>query len=294
MFKELALIGPTACGKSDIAIEVARRYNAIILSLDSLCIYKFIDIVSAKPSKKSLQEIIHFGIDIKFPNEKFNVGEFIIEYKNARQLAITKNVPLIITGGSSFYLKSMLSGLAPKVEDAKEFPDNTEIYKIAMKIDPDFCAKFSIFDTYRVQKWFSIYQFCGYAPTKFLKDNTKPPIIKELKIFEIKLEKEELRNKIVLRTNNMIKNGLIDEAKLLFSKYDRREKALNCIGLKECGMYLNGCINIDELTQLIINNTNSLAKRQKTFNKSQFIDKISDIPSIINIKIDDFLNQYQK
>jgi tRNA dimethylallyltransferase len=110
--KEIALIGPTACGKSALAIEIAKECNAFILSLDSLGIYKEIDIASAKPSKKEREEIRHFGIDVLYPNEYFNVAMFFDLYKNAKKEALTKGKNLIITGGSGFYLKAMIEGLS--------------------------------------------------------------------------------------------------------------------------------------------------------------------------------------
>ena len=133
---QIAIIGTTASGKSDLALSIAREIGAVILSLDSLCIYRQIDIASAKPSKEQLREIKHFGVNLIYPNEYFSVGEFIKEYAAARAFAGHSGVPLIITGGSGFYLKAMLSGLAPKVPDFKSEISNDEIYALARRIDP--------------------------------------------------------------------------------------------------------------------------------------------------------------
>ena len=101
-----AIIGPTASGKSDLAISLAKKLNYEILSLDSLSIYKEIDIASAKPSKKELKEIKHYGVDEIYPNEKFDVTKFIEIYKKIPH----KNI--IIVGGTSFYLKAMIDGIS--------------------------------------------------------------------------------------------------------------------------------------------------------------------------------------
>lgn len=271
MFVEFAIIGTTASGKSDIALELASEFGGIILSLDSLALYKQIDIASAKPSIKELQSVKHFGINLVYPNEDFSVGDFIKEYEKAKSHAQNLNTPLIITGGSGFYLKAMLSGLTPKIKDLKTDLSNEQIYELALRIDPEFTAKFSKRDTYRLRKWYSIYSFTGEIPSFFLKNRRQKNIISNLNIFEIVWDREILRDRIAKRTKKMVQNGLVDEAKFLFDLYGREEKALKCIGLKECAFYLDGEIPLSKLHELISIHTSQLAKRQRTFNKSQFI-----------------------
>lgn len=273
--KQIAIIAPTASGKSDLAINIAKRFNGVILSLDALSVYKKIDIASAKPSLKELGEITHFGINLVNPNEYFSVGEFIKEYIKARNFAIQTQRNLIITGGTSFYLKAMISGLAPKIKTCEILLKNDEIWEIAQQIDPNFCQNFSKFDTFRLQKWYQIYSQTQQIPSVFLAKNTAAPVIKGIKIFEILTNREILRQKIAQRTKKMLQIGLIDEAKSLFDEYGRDEKPLKCIGLKECALFLDNKISKNELESLIITHTAQLAKRQNTFNKSQFSSKIS-------------------
>ena len=111
--KQLAIIGPTASGKSDLAIKIALQIDAYILSIDSLSIYKEIDIVSAKPSKKELQSVKHFGINVLNPDEYFSVDIFIDLYKEVVKACKKEGKNLIIVGGTSFYLKSLMQGLSP-------------------------------------------------------------------------------------------------------------------------------------------------------------------------------------
>ena len=287
MFYQFAIIGTTASGKSDLAINVAQRLNAAILSLDSLCLYKEIDIASAKPSKNELELIRHFGIDLISPDMEFCVGDFINEYNHALAYAKSQNIPLIITGGSGFYLKSMLSGLAPKIEPIKIEISDDEIWDLAMKIDREFCAKFSKNDKFRLRKWYQIYAQTSKIPSQWLRLNTGEPVIKNLTIFELVWDKFELIERIKIRTKNMLKNGLIDEAKDLFKRYDSALKPLNSIGLKETKEYLDGKIDIDELSNLITIHTTQLAKRQRTFNKSFNSIKINGK----NLNLDNFLAQ---
>lgn len=267
MFYEFAIIGTTASGKSDLAIKVARELDGVILSLDSLCLYKEINIASAKPNSDELALVKHFGIDIASPNDEFCVGDFIAEYKQALAYAKNLDIPLIITGGSGFYLKAMLSGLAPKTKPIKIDISDDEIWNLAVKIDSEFCSKFSKNDKFRLHKWYQIYTQTSAIPSQWLRDNTSQPVIKNLPIFELVWDKIELIERIKIRTKNMLQNGLIDEAEYLFKHYNNSLKPLNSIGLKECKEYLNGKINLNELENLIIIHTTQLAKRQRTFNK---------------------------
>ena len=291
MFCEFALIGTTASGKSDLALKIATEFKGVILSLDSLSVYKEIDIASAKPSQKELKSVKHFGINLIFPNEYFSVGEFIKEYEKAKAYAKNLGIPLIITGGSGFYLKAMMSGLAPKIADAKSDLSLEQIYALAGEIDPEFVSKFSKNDKFRLEKWYSIYAATSEVPSIFLRENTKPPVITNLQIFEILWDKEILRERIKIRTAKMLEMGLIDEAKYLFDKYGYESKSLNSIGLKECGEFLRGELGKDELYEQICIHTAQLAKRQRTFNKSQFTqNKISQDLTNLENSIREFLN----
>ena len=287
MYSELAIIGTTATGKSDLAIKVAREFNAVILSLDSLCLYKEIDIASAKPNKDELELVSHFGVDLVMPDMDFCVGDFIDEYKKAKLYAQQNNSMLIITGGSGFYLKSMLSGLSPQIEPLKIEISDDEIWNLAVEIDKEFCAKFSKNDKFRLHKWYQIYTQTNEIPTQWLRLNTGEPIIKNLTIYELVWDKFELIERIKTRTKNMLENGLIDEARYLFGRYDSALKPLNSIGLKEAKDYLDGKINLNELNDLITIHTTQLAKRQRTFNKSFNSIKID----ARNLNLDKFLTQ---
>lgn len=108
--KEIAIIGSTASGKTGLSLEIAQQTNSIILSLDSLSVYKEINIASAKPTKVERGDIVHFGIDVLYPNEKFDVIKFFEEYKKAKEYAIKYNKNLIIVGGTGFYLKALIEG----------------------------------------------------------------------------------------------------------------------------------------------------------------------------------------
>ena len=262
-----ALIGPTASGKSALAIKLAKKLNYEILSLDSLSIYKEIDIASAKPSKEELKEVKHYGINEIFPNEKFDVTKFIEIYKKIPH----KN--LIIVGGTSFYLKAMIDGISPMPDISQEIKKEAKkfTYEKLKQIDPIFTSKISPNDTYRISKGAEIYLATNLPPSEYFKKNPPIPILPKIPIFEIDIDRNTLRKRIQKRTEKMFKMGLIDEVAYLEAKYkDRRLPALKAIGIKEVLDYFNGIYTKEELFKKILTNTARLAKRQQTFNKTQF------------------------
>jgi len=267
-----ALIGPTASGKSDLAIKLAQKLNYEILSLDSLSIYKEIDIASAKPSIEELSLVKHYGINEIYPNVKFDVTKFIEIYKKIPH----KNI--IIVGGTSFYLKAMIEGISqmPEIpEDIKKEAKNKN-YDFLYSIDPVFALKISQNDTYRIQKGVEIFLATNLPPSLYFEKNPPKPIIENISIYEISVDRKILRNRIIKRTQKMFDEGLIDEVAYLEKKYrDRRLPALKAIGIKEVLDYFNGKYNLQTLKEKIITNTARLAKRQQTFNKTKFKNKIS-------------------
>ena len=284
--KEIAIIGTTASGKTALSLELASKTNSIILSLDSLCVYKEIDIVSAKPTKEERGNIIHFGIDEVYPNEEFDVVKFIELYNKAKEYASNHNNNLIIVGGTGFYLKALIDGLSKGIDlKVKLDISPLEAYDFLYSLDKDYMQKIEKNDRYRIEKAYAIYKQSGLIPSEFFEKNPKTPFAKDLKIFEILWDKEELRKRIALRTNQMVKSGLIDEIIYLEKKYTRAPNCMSSIGVVETLEYLDGKLSKQELEDKISLNTAKLAKRQNTFNKSQFTEKTSNIIENLNSDI---------
>ena len=284
--REIALIGTTASGKTALSLELASKTNSIILSLDSLCVYKEIDIVSAKPTLEERGDIIHFGIDEVYPNIEFDVIKFIQLYKKAKDFAIKNDKNLIIVGGTGFYLKALIDGLSLGIDSniKVDFIPN-DAYELLYSLDKEYMQKIEKNDKYRIEKAYTIYKQSGLTPSEYFEKNQKTPIAKDLKIFEIVWEKEELKNRIALRTNMMIKSGLIDEIIYLEKKYTRAPNCMSSIGVVETFEYLDGKLTKVQLEEKIALNTAKLAKRQNTFNKSQFTDKTTNIIKDLNLDI---------
>jgi tRNA dimethylallyltransferase len=281
--KQLSIIGPTASGKSDLAIKIAQKIDAYILSIDSLSIYKEIDIVSAKPSQDELKLIKHFGIDEINPNEHFSVDIFITLYKDVVKKCKENKKNLIIVGGTSFYLKTLVDGISPIpkidptiVEVVKNKLQNLEeCYKFLSDIDAKYMEKITPNDRYRIEKALLIYEASKIAPSTWFEQNPPKPIIENLPIFDISVERDVLRKRIEKRTQKMLDTGLIDEICYLEQKYTREPNSMSAIGIVEVFDYLDGKISKEKMCELISIHTAQLAKRQQTFNKNQFNNIIS-------------------
>lgn len=268
-----AIIGASGSGKSSLALRLARKFSLDIFSLDSLSIYKYIDIASAKPSKDELDEIKHYGIDLLMPNEPCNAKIFFNLLKSVA------NDRLLIVGGSSFYLKAIIDGLSymPKsnkiVESYISNLNKNASYKLLYKLDSTYALKINPNDKYRIAKALEIFFLTNMPPSEFFKQNKRERLEQKINIFELNISKEQLIANITKRTESMFKNHLIDEVEYLAKNY-AESRTLKAIGIKEVISYLNNEISLEGAKELINKNTLALAKRQKTFNKTQFSNVI--------------------
>lgn len=278
--KQIAILGPTASGKSDLALELAHQHNAYILSIDSLSVYKEINIASAKPSETELASVTHFGVNEIYPNEAFSVSTFINSYHRAKQSALAKGKNLIIVGGTGFYLKTLLTGLSnipefsqTTLDKAQEMlRDLKKVHHLLCKHDPDYFANIAENDRYRLEKMLPIFLQTGQTPSQWFANNPQQPIIENLPLYEIDVSRDILRQRIEKRTALMSQNGLIDEIAYLEHKYTRTPNAMGAIGIVEVLEYLDGFVTKAQMVENIITHTAQLAKRQQTYNKTQFSD----------------------
>lgn len=275
--EHIAILGGSGSGKTKLSLEVATLFDCAILSLDSLSVFREIDIASAKPSKEERGDIVHFGFDIISPANSHNVHTFIDEYNKAVSFCRDNNKKLLIVGGSSFYLKTLLSGLSeiPKLdkdyiqEKLDSIGDIAERYMFLDSVDSEYAKNLKPSDTYRIDRALSIYFATNTKPSVYFAKNPPKPIIKQCKIFEILLSRDELLKKIQIRTQDMFDRGIIDEVRYLVDKYGETKQWIKSIGIKESLSYIKGGISLKEAQELIVTHTMQLTKRQRTFNKTQ-------------------------
>ncbi|GAA8665914.1 tRNA (adenosine(37)-N6)-dimethylallyltransferase MiaA [Helicobacter pylori] len=255
---------------------MAQELDAEIFSLDSLSIYKDINIASAKPSLKERKNIRHYALDYLNIDEKNNAPLFKTLLEDAMRVSQKKF--LLIVGGSSFYLKSILEGLSgmPKLSGEQIVKIKREIatlanpYMLLKSIDPNMAFKIHPNDTYRIHKALEIFYATHTPPSEYFKANPKKPFEHAISLFALSIEKTALHNNIKQRTKNMLDCGLIEEIKALYTQYPKDSQPFKAIGVKESILYLEKRLTLKELEETIISNTMKLAKHQNTFNKTQF------------------------
>ncbi|MDP1615069.1 MAG: tRNA (adenosine(37)-N6)-dimethylallyltransferase MiaA, partial [Methylococcales bacterium] len=244
--KQLAIIGSTASGKSNLALELALTRNAVILSIDSLSIYTDINIASAKPTKKELALVKHFGIDVLRPDQTASVFTFIDEYHRACAYAHEHHKNLIIVGGSSFYLKSMIDGLShiPLITDSVRaeasllLEDVQKAHAFLANVDPHTMSSITTNDSYRIEKMLHLYLQTKTPPSQWFAMHPPLSVITQCPILNIDIDRTLLRERIALRTQLMIQEGLIDEVAQCEQLYGRQPNSMKAIGMIETLNYL--------------------------------------------------------
>ncbi|WP_197456900.1 tRNA (adenosine(37)-N6)-dimethylallyltransferase MiaA [Helicobacter himalayensis] len=295
--KIIAILGASASGKSALGLELAKAHNGAIFSLDSLSIYKHINIASAKPTNAELREVKHYAIDVLEPHLPCNAMTFWNLLTSAfEQTSAQGKKALFIVGGSSFYLKSMLEGLSPqpqinaqlRAEVQEKIRVLSAPYEFLARIDGEFALTIKPNDTYRLQKALEIYFATNLPPSAYFRANPKQKhqLLENLAIFVLSLPRDEIIRRIKERTQKMLDSGLLEEVAFLAKKYPLDSQALRAIGIKECLEFLgyqnaqslktpqgtqdSQKKNLQDLCALISTHTSQLAKRQSTFNRTQF------------------------
>ena len=266
------LVGPTASGKTKLSIKLAKKLNAEIISCDSMCVYKGMDILTSKPSLADRKKIKHHLIDIIPPAREFSVAEYrSMALQKIEEILKRKKTPLFV-GGSGLYVKAVIDGLFPSAEKDLKFRKRQELlakkygkaylYKKLKKIDPDRAGKIHPNDLRRVIRALEIYHTEKKKPSE-LNKNTKP-LKYDFKIFGLAAERSELYKNIDDRVEEMFKKGIAREIKKL-SKKTLSMTAGKALGYSEVLGYLKGKYSLEEAKELLKKNTRHFAKRQLTW-----------------------------
>lgn len=281
--KLLALIGPTASGKSELALKLAQEYGAHILSCDSLLVYRDLQIGTAKPDSQEMAQIPHYGIDLVNPDQDFTAGDYVRYARPLLDQLIAKGTPVLIVGGTGFYLKALLCGvwdapptqpelrarLEAEVAHLDEDARAQALYDRLAEKDPDYAAKIKANDIYRVIRALEIIEITGEPVSKMLsKRQLQNPLPYPFTVLGIKRSKVELERRILERTNQMFSKGLVNETKSLLQKYPVPPRSMNCVGYHEVLQLLEEKMTLPECRERVFISTRQLAKKQMTFFKT--------------------------
>lgn len=299
MKKIVIITGLTASGKSGLAVEIAKKHNGEIISADSVQIYRGLDIGSAKESKDTMSNISHHLIDIKNPDETYNVGEFVEDCKNAIDDIISRNKLPIIVGGTGLYVKTLLEGyslgstadneLREKYQKLAEINGNEYVWNILNEINPEKAKTVHFNNLKRVIRYLEI----ELNPNE--KDSEKTTsILTDFDVLSIGViaDREVIYNKINERVDIMINDGLEQEVLSLKNQgITRNNQSVTSIGYREWFDYFEGKISKQETIDLIKQHTRNYCKRQLTFLKTikgiELLDKAQ-----AKIRIEEFLNDW--
>ena len=268
--------GPTASGKSKLAVELAKRINGEIISADSMQIYKDMNIGTAKLTKEEMQGIKHYLLDFVSPEGRYSVANFKTDAKIKIEEILKKGKTPIIVGGTGLYIDSMIYGIEFQDEKIdKEYREELNelaekeglerLYEEARKIDSEAMKKISINDKKRIIRVLEIYHKTGKTKTEVEKESRKNEIKYNYKMFAITMNREKLYERIEKRVDQMIEQGLIEEVQSILNKYHKFPTAMQGLGYKEVVEYLENKLTKEEMIEKIKKKTRHYAKRQLTW-----------------------------
>lgn len=276
MHKLAAIVGPTAAGKTRIAIEVAKKINAQIVSCDSMQVYRDMDIGTAKASFQERQLIPHYMVDIIDADEEFSVADYQKQVKSIiEQLNKENTIPLLV-GGTGLYYQAVADNyqffpLQSRNEVREKWQDivnNTGLefaYEALYRIDPDYAGKISPQDEKRIIRAIEVYELTGKP---FSQQQTRDRDTYRLAVAGLYLDREVLYQRINLRVDDMINQGLIEEVIALKKNWgELSATARQALGYKQVLNYLDGVINRENMIEEIKQETRRYAKRQFTWFK---------------------------
>jgi tRNA dimethylallyltransferase len=272
--KLIAIVGPTAVGKTAVAIELAERLKTEIISADSRQIFKEMEIGTAKPSAEELARVKHHFINIKSIEEQYDAGQYGREALELVNQLFVKFDRLILCGGSGLYVKALLEGFDEMPEIAEgvrekiiqeyNFNGLEWLQKEVEKVDPEYFSEVDVKNPQRLMRALELYRASG-KPLSVLRKKQKKELPFEVIKIGLELPREELYQRIDGRMDAMIAQGLFEEASRL---HNRKElNALQTVGYKEIFGFMDGEYDREEAVRLLKRNSRHYAKRQLTWFK---------------------------
>lgn len=303
MIPLLTIEGPTASGKTKLALKLAQALGAQIISADSRQVYRYLDIGTAKPSKAELQAVPHHLIDILEPDESYNVGRFCSEAGRISENLHQAGILSIVCGGTGLYVSGLLRGIFSALEipgvirsGLRERLANeglSVLYEELRQRDPGFAAQVSNKDTQRILRGLEVYQSTGTPITEHWRRQTHE---QRFQVFRLLLDppRELLYDRINQRIGAMLEAGWLEELRGLLKRgFDSACPGLNSLGYKELLPHVTAGKSLDECAGLAAQHTRNYAKRQCTWYRKHKFDltltssecNISSVAGIIQARL---------
>ncbi len=280
------VVGPTGVGKSDIALQLARRLNAAILVMDSMQVYRGANIGTSKPSRAEQQEIAHGGLDLVDIGESFDVGGYLkhADFFLDRCSRIGQSV--VIVGGTGLYYRALTQGLCEAPSAANELRELLaqmtleELQKRLAETDPEIVPHLDLKNPRRIARAIEVMETTGISLRKWQQD-TKPPLVKSFRTFYIERDKSDLHARINQRVDHMFEAGWVEEVRTLVERHGL-DALLNfpAIGYPEIAAWLQSGGDLHPVKEAIALATRQYAKRQLTWFRRE--SKLISVPMAPN------------
>jgi tRNA dimethylallyltransferase len=272
-------MGPTASGKTELAMALCDKHNGEIISVDSAMVYRCLDIGSAKPDKATLKEYPHHLVDIRDVTDPYSAADFIDDAQQAIKEIHEKNKTPILVGGTMLYYKALQQGISdlPSADQAvreklvKEAEQHgwQHLHDRLAKIDPESAMRIHANDTQRLQRALEVYELSGKTLSQHFAQQTQKGEHNYINV-ALDIDKDILRERITQRFMMMLDQGFIDEVKRFFDdpKVFFELPAMKSVGYQQAWQYLSGEYDKDTMIEKAITATCQLAKRQRTWLRS--------------------------
>ena len=286
----LVLTGATGSGKSEMAITLAKKLDAVIINADAFQVYEELDIATAKPSESQLMEVPHFLFSFVPLNETYSVAEYQKDLRAMIAEFEKQEKNIIIAGGTGLYIRAGLYDYNFCEEErmdmgAFENMDDDSLHQVLASMDPRSAEAIHPHNRQRVLRAIEICIQRGMPKSEWEDQQTHAPIY-PVRFFGIASERANIYEKVNARVEKMFDAGLLEENKRLVDRYGRSCQAFRAIGVKECFPYFDGEISLEECKELIKKNTRNYVKRQDTFFRHQFqiewIETAEDVLRALN------------
>jgi len=290
------LMGPTASGKTDLAIKISKKINSRLISVDSALIYQGMDIGTAKPDTETLKAHPHYLIDICKPSDTYSAQDFVNDATHQIELAFSQNKLPILVGGTSFYFNALEHGLSDLPESTPESREKYNqlvkekgldaLYQSLQKIDPIAAQRIHANDSQRITRALEVFNISGKTLSELQgkKQGGLNCIIKKIILMP---DRSELHQRIETRFHLMMEQGFMDEVRVLRTNTALHQDlpSIRCVGYRQAWQFLNNEIDEAEMIERSIIATRQLCKRQSTWLRSQTQGlklKTADIEKAVN------------
>ncbi|MDB4140718.1 tRNA (adenosine(37)-N6)-dimethylallyltransferase MiaA [Candidatus Pelagibacter sp.] len=299
--KIILISGPTASGKSNFAVKIAKKIQGEIINADSMQVYKKLKILTARPNKQEQKNIKHHLYGVIDLNEKFSTGQWLKSViKKIKDIQKKKKIPILV-GGTGLYFQSLIDGLVKIPEIPLKFRNKIRLiskrdgqekfYKKLLKLDPKIKDKFDPNDTQRSIRAYEIKSYTNISMYDWLTKTKSEFKDSDFLKLHIETKREKLIERINLRISSMINEGAVNEVKkFLKLKIIKNQSVNKVIGIAELTQYLNHEITLEEAKELILIKTRQYAKRQATWARTRMISWIK----IDQSKLDSYIKKLKK